>query len=106
MYFYQTGFWTPYGASWGAPFPPKTYCTSNTGTPPPPTPTHLADARSNRHADGRSYRSLRPHAHRRTDAHADTHAGADATHAEPASEDSDARAGRRDATLTSPAGDS
>jgi penicillin-binding protein 1A len=39
MYFYQTGFWTPYGASWGAPFAPKTYCTSNTGTPPPPTPT-------------------------------------------------------------------
>ena len=41
MYFYQTGFWTPYGASWGSPFPPKTSCTSNTGTPPPPTPTPL-----------------------------------------------------------------
>lgn len=48
MYFYQTGFWTPYGNTWGAPFPPTTYCTSNTGTPPPtpsfspttpPTPT-------------------------------------------------------------------
>jgi penicillin-binding protein 1A len=39
MYFYQTGFWTPYGATWGAPFPPKTTCTANTGTPPPPTPT-------------------------------------------------------------------
>jgi penicillin-binding protein 1A len=43
MYFYQTGFWTPYGNTWGAPFPPKIYCTSNTGTPPPtpsvtPTP--------------------------------------------------------------------
>jgi penicillin-binding protein 1A len=39
MYFYQKGFWTPYGLSWGGPFPPKTSCTSNTGTPPPPTPT-------------------------------------------------------------------
>jgi penicillin-binding protein 1A len=43
MYFYQKGFWTPYGDTWGAPFPPKTYCTSNTGTAPPspnatPTP--------------------------------------------------------------------
>jgi penicillin-binding protein 1A len=36
MYFYQTGFWTPYGLTWGAPFPPKTSCTSNTGSPPPP----------------------------------------------------------------------
>jgi membrane peptidoglycan carboxypeptidase len=48
MYFYQTGFWTPYGKTWGADFPPTTYCTENTGTPPPspsltptpePTPT-------------------------------------------------------------------
>jgi membrane peptidoglycan carboxypeptidase len=39
MYFYQTGFWTPYGTTWGAPFPPTTYCTANTGTPPPPTDT-------------------------------------------------------------------
>ncbi|MGD0247830.1 MAG: transglycosylase domain-containing protein [Candidatus Limnocylindrales bacterium] len=48
MYFYQTGFWTPYGKTWGADFPPTTFCTSNTGTPPPspsvtptpvPTPT-------------------------------------------------------------------
>jgi len=39
-YFYQAGFWTPYGKTWGAPFPPTTYCTSNTGTPPPePSPT-------------------------------------------------------------------
>jgi hypothetical protein len=42
-YFYKVGFWTPFGKSWGAPFPPKTYCTSNTGSPPPspiatPTP--------------------------------------------------------------------
>ena len=35
MYFYETGFWTPYGATWGAPFPPTTYCTMNTGSPPP-----------------------------------------------------------------------
>jgi membrane peptidoglycan carboxypeptidase len=35
MYFYETGFWTPYGATWGAPFAPTTYCTSNTGSPPP-----------------------------------------------------------------------
>ena len=45
MYFYETGFWTPYGDTWGAPFPPTTYCTSNTGTPPPSpseTPTPLA----------------------------------------------------------------
>jgi membrane peptidoglycan carboxypeptidase len=44
MYFYQTGFWTPFGQTWGAPFPPTTSCTSNTGSPPPsespsPTPT-------------------------------------------------------------------
>ena len=44
MYFYQTGFWTPYGATWGAPFAPTTSCTQNTGSPPPspsatPTPT-------------------------------------------------------------------
>ena len=40
MYFYQTGFWLPFGASWGAPFAPTTSCTSNTGTPPPtPVPT-------------------------------------------------------------------
>lgn len=48
MYFYETGFWTPFGQTWGAPFPPTTYCTQNTGTPPPspsatptpvPTPT-------------------------------------------------------------------
>ncbi|MGD0861793.1 MAG: transglycosylase domain-containing protein [Candidatus Limnocylindrales bacterium] len=45
MYFYQLGFWTPYGKTWGAPFPPTTYCTSNTGTPPPSpseTPTPLS----------------------------------------------------------------
>jgi penicillin-binding protein 1A len=42
MYFYQTGFWTPYGRTWGAPFPPTKSCTQNTGSPPPgwtPTPT-------------------------------------------------------------------
>jgi membrane peptidoglycan carboxypeptidase len=48
MYFYETGFWTPFGKTWGAPFAPTTYCTQNTGTPPPtpsatptpvPTPT-------------------------------------------------------------------
>jgi penicillin-binding protein 1A len=42
MYFYQVGFWTPFGKTWGADFPPTTYCTSNTGTPPPspsPSPT-------------------------------------------------------------------
>ena len=44
MYFYQTGFWTPFGTTWGAPFAPTTYCTQNTGTPPPspsetPTPS-------------------------------------------------------------------
>ncbi len=43
MYFYETGFWTPFGQTWGAPFPPTATCTSNTGTPPPtpistPTP--------------------------------------------------------------------
>ncbi len=51
MYFYETGFWTPYGQTWGAPFAPTTYCTQNTGTPPPtpsetptpsPTPTPTA----------------------------------------------------------------
>ena len=35
MYFYEAGFWTPYGQTWGALFPPTTYCTSNTGSPPP-----------------------------------------------------------------------
>ena len=55
MYFYQTGFWTPFGATWGAPFAPTTSCTSNTGTPPPspsntptpeptPTPTPTPEA--------------------------------------------------------------
>jgi membrane peptidoglycan carboxypeptidase len=39
MYFYQVPFWYPYGKTWGADFPPTTYCTKNTGTPPPPTPT-------------------------------------------------------------------
>jgi membrane peptidoglycan carboxypeptidase len=39
MYFYETGFWTPFGKTWGAPFPPTTTCTANTGTPPPATPT-------------------------------------------------------------------
>jgi membrane peptidoglycan carboxypeptidase len=48
MYFYQVPFWYPYGKTWGADFPPTTYCTTNTGTPPPsaaptdtpaPTPT-------------------------------------------------------------------
>jgi hypothetical protein len=39
MYFYQVGFWTPFGQTWGAPFPPTTTCTQNTGSPPPPTPT-------------------------------------------------------------------
>jgi penicillin-binding protein 1A len=40
MYFYQVGFWTPFGQTWGAPFAPTTYCTQNTGTPPPsPSPT-------------------------------------------------------------------
>jgi membrane peptidoglycan carboxypeptidase len=38
-YFYQSGFWTPFGKTWGAPFPPTTSCTSNTGSPPPATPT-------------------------------------------------------------------
>ena len=44
MYFYETGFWTPYGRTWGADFAPTDYCTSNTGTPPPSpstTPTPL-----------------------------------------------------------------
>jgi penicillin-binding protein 1A len=42
MYFYQTGFWTPFGKTWGADFAPTTSCTANTGTPPPspsPSPT-------------------------------------------------------------------
>ena len=40
QYFYQVGFWTPFGQTWGAPFAPTTYCTQNTGTPPPsPSPT-------------------------------------------------------------------
>ena len=40
MYFYQVGFWTPFGQTWGAPFAPTTYCTENTGSPPPsPSPT-------------------------------------------------------------------
>jgi membrane peptidoglycan carboxypeptidase len=44
MYFYEVGFWTPFGKTWGAPFPPKTYCTMNTGTPPPsPSPTPTPD---------------------------------------------------------------
>jgi membrane peptidoglycan carboxypeptidase len=45
-YFYQVGFWTPFGRTWGAAFPPTAYCTTNTGSPPPsyspeppPTPT-------------------------------------------------------------------
>ena len=41
-YFYEVGFWTPFGKTWGAPFPPGSFCTSHTGTPPPspsPTPT-------------------------------------------------------------------
>jgi membrane peptidoglycan carboxypeptidase len=39
-YFYQVGFWTPFGLTWGAPIAPTTYCTSNTGSPPPsPSPT-------------------------------------------------------------------
>jgi membrane peptidoglycan carboxypeptidase len=45
MYFYETGFWTPYGRTWGADFAPTDSCTSNTGTPPPSpstTPTPLA----------------------------------------------------------------
>ncbi len=51
MYFYKTGFWTPFGATWGAPFAPTISCTQNTGTPPPsasptdtpvPTPTPTA----------------------------------------------------------------
>jgi membrane peptidoglycan carboxypeptidase len=44
MYFYQTGFWTPFGQTWGADFAPTGYCTANTGTPPPSpstTPTPL-----------------------------------------------------------------
>jgi len=35
MYFYQVGFWTPYGASWGAPFPPTRSCAP---APPPDAP--------------------------------------------------------------------
>jgi penicillin-binding protein 1A len=35
MYFYETGFWTPFGQTWGAPFPPTATCTQNTGSPPP-----------------------------------------------------------------------
>ena len=41
-YFYKRKFWTPFGETWGAPFAPDTYCTTNTGTPPPtasPTPS-------------------------------------------------------------------
>jgi penicillin-binding protein 1A len=38
MYFYETGFWTPYGATWGAPFAPTTTCNPSLFTPtPPPT---------------------------------------------------------------------
>ena len=53
MYFYKTGFWTPYGQTWGAPFAPTEYCTENMGTPPPsptesptpePTPTESPTA--------------------------------------------------------------
>ena len=44
MYFYQVGFWTPFGQTWGAPFPPTTYCTQNTGTAPPsPSPSPTPD---------------------------------------------------------------
>jgi penicillin-binding protein 1A len=39
QYFYQSGFWTPFGQTWGAPFAPTTYCTQNTGSPPPATPS-------------------------------------------------------------------
>ena len=38
-YFYEVGFWTPYGKTWGAPFPPNKSCTASTGTAPPATPT-------------------------------------------------------------------
>jgi hypothetical protein len=37
MYFYQVGYWTPFGQTWGAPFPPTESCTTNTGSPPPST---------------------------------------------------------------------
>jgi hypothetical protein len=44
MYFYQVGFWTPFGQTWGAPFPPVTSCTMNTGTAPPsPSPSPTPD---------------------------------------------------------------
>jgi penicillin-binding protein 1A len=44
MYFYQVGFWTPFGQTWGAPFPPTTSCTQNTGSPPPsPSPSPTPD---------------------------------------------------------------
>ncbi len=44
MYFYQVGFWLPFGATWGADFPPTTSCTQNTGTPPPsPSPSPTPD---------------------------------------------------------------
>jgi membrane peptidoglycan carboxypeptidase len=44
MYFYQVGFWTPFGQTWGAPFPPATSCTMNTGSPPPsPSPSPTPD---------------------------------------------------------------
>jgi hypothetical protein len=43
-YFYKSGFWTPFGKTWGAPFAPTATCTQNTGSPPPdytlpPAPT-------------------------------------------------------------------
>jgi hypothetical protein len=39
-YFYEAGFYTPYGASWGAPFAPTTSCI--TVATPPPSPSDSA----------------------------------------------------------------
>jgi penicillin-binding protein 1A len=42
-YFYEASFFTPFGATWGAPFAPTTSCTQSGTTPPsgwvPPTPS-------------------------------------------------------------------
>ena len=78
MYFYKLGFWTPFGATWGAPFPPTTTCTTNTGTPPPsasptdtPLPTPTPDAHACADADPHSGANAHPHSDSDSGLHSD-----------------------------------